>query len=268
MKISLSKRKIKNPFRFQKFSKEDASLNKNSESSLVGKAENQEKMETSYCPYDEDNISKGNEITEDSREHDEARAVLACTEKREEEQEGKHEMTTPTSSMEVLTSLITDTFCYNYSNPVNEDEVQAPTFVDICVTELGTFLCDPLHLNRPIPVTEEDSKPRLTGAHIYKMNSQDKIGITFMTSTNDAGIFIKDVKISSRVKSDSILSGNRIVSINGITCPTTVQAVTELLNQAEGDVKFITAAPNDPVFMEAESASQTLKRDRSVLFSI
>ena len=231
MKFAFPKR-LKNPFRYKKMSK-DVEEQKQNQIEIV--EIDLDTVVPVYGPYDEVNASKVDQL--ESRDASE-KTTMAENDEREEGE----------ASQETL-----------------EDDLPFPSPFNVCFAEFAALLCDP----RNVPMIEEETKPRLTGAHIFKSHPEDKIGMTIKSSSQNEGIFINSVGISSRVKSDSSLMGMRIVSING-AYPKTIQEATELIAKAEGDLKFIAANPNDKEVMEEEKEESNyfFARDRSILCKV
>eukprot|EP00526_Cylindrotheca_closterium_P010806 CAMPEP_0113623972 /NCGR_PEP_ID=MMETSP0017_2-20120614/12350_1 /TAXON_ID=2856 /ORGANISM="Cylindrotheca closterium" /LENGTH=384 /DNA_ID=CAMNT_0000533973 /DNA_START=36 /DNA_END=1190 /DNA_ORIENTATION=+ /assembly_acc=CAM_ASM_000147 len=99
---------------------------------------------------------------------------------------------------------------------------------------------------------DQDDSPRpfdrLVGGYIYKNHKDDKIGMSIKDSKSKQGVYISGLHIGSRFKwsTDVSVDGMRILSINGLACPSDLEATVDMMKQAEGDLKLIAAAIDPP----------------------
>jgi hypothetical protein len=143
------------------------------------------------------------------------------------------------------------------SRKINEDDY-SPSFLDrLCYSCKATeyvpedshedaVLSEATELNQK----KETPKPfdRLVGGHLYKNHKDDRIGICIKDSMSKEGVFISSLQIGSRFKwsTDVSLEGMRILSINGLPCPSDLEETVDMMKEAEGDLKLVAAAIEPP----------------------
>ena len=119
-------------------------------------------------------------------------------------------------------------------------------------------------------VFEEDYPETKFVCSLSKENKQEKLGMTIKSGIN--GIFISKVKEGGKSFNAGLKTGMRILSINGLPCPATVEETMKLLYEAEGDFCITTVVGQDKAITsygenESESAlsfeKQELMRESS-----
>ena len=89
-------------------------------------------------------------------------------------------------------------------------------------------------------------QPKFVAATVHKKRKTEQVGVTIRKLKKRDGIYISKIHRFGKLASEKLRVGMKIVSLNGIPCPQTVEETLYLLKEAKGDLKIVAEYPESP----------------------